>query len=179
MAELSRPALVVIDLQERLAEVMDCREQLIRNCSILIKAFRILDLPIICCRQYPQGLGDYVPAVRELLSDIDPVDKSDFSCCRESEFHQKINEAGVSRLILCGIEAHVCVYQTAVQLTAKGFHIEIASDAVSSRTPQNRKIGLERIKAEGGIMTSTEMFIFEQLKTAEHPKFKEISRLVK
>ncbi len=171
--------LVIIDVQGKLAQIMYNSEVLFKNIQILIKAAKILSIPIIWCQQIPKALGVTVPQIANLLTDNEPVNKSCFSCCGAHEFKEKISSLGRSQVMLCGIEAHVCVYLTSIDLIADGKEVHIIADAVSSRTSENRQIALERMLAEGAKISSTEMAIFEILKSAEHPQFKQIIQLVK
>jgi nicotinamidase-related amidase len=124
-------------------------------------------------------LGPTVPEIAQLLADIEPVNKSAFSCCGDEEFNARLKELARNQILLCGIETHVCIYQTAVDLLGKGFNVDVIADAVSSRAPENKQIALNRLAAEGANITCTEMALFELLKTAEHPKFRQIARLIK
>ncbi len=171
--------LVIIDVQGKLAQIMYNSEVLFKNIQILIKAAKILSIPIIWCQQIPKALGVTVPQIANLLTDNEPVNKSCFSCCGSKEFKENISSLGRSQVLLCGIEAHVCVYLTSIDLIADSKEVHIIADAVSSRTSENRQIALERMLAEGAKISSTEMAIFEILKSAEHPQFKQIIQLVK
>jgi nicotinamidase-related amidase len=179
MLDIEKCTLVVVDVQGRLAQLMYGREALLKNIQILIKAAKILDIPIVWCQQVPDSLGPTVPEIAELLGDIEPVNKASFSCCGDERFINKLNSLDRQQVLLCGIETHVCIYQTAVDLRSRGYEVSVAADAVSSRTLENKQIGLERIEAEGTRVSSTEMVLFELLKTAEHPQFKQIAKLVK
>jgi nicotinamidase-related amidase len=155
------------------------KELLFKNVEILIKAANILNFPIIWCQQCPESLGPTVPEISQLLNNIEPINKASFSCCRDEQFNSKLNKLNVNQVLLCGIETHVCIYQTAVDLVRKGFVVHVIADAVSSRTLENKKLALERIAAEGAKICSVEMALFELLKTARHPHFKDIARLIK
>ncbi len=179
MLDSEKCCLVVVDVQGKLAQLMHNKENLFRNIQILIKASRILTIPIIWCQQCPESLGETVAEIAELLKETEPVNKTTFSCCGQKQFDEKLQSLNRSQVILCGIETHVCVYQTAVDLLKKGFRIDIIKDAVSSRTPENKNIALNRLAATDANISSTEMALFELLKTAEHPKFREIAKLMK
>jgi len=179
MLEIQNACLVVIDVQGKLAQLMVDKESLFKNIRILIQAAKILDIPILWCQQVPEALGPTVPEVAELLADEEPIDKACFSCCGDERFTAELNALGKEQVLLCGIEAHICVYQTAMDLMEGGLDITIIADAVSSRTEQNRETALDRLSAEGANISSTEMALFELLKTAKHPQFREIARLVK
>ena len=172
-------ALIVVDVQGRLATLMHQREELYRNLQILIQGARALELPILWLEQYPKGLGPTIPEVAELLTGQQPVAKTCFSGCGEPEFCEQLRATGRRQLLLAGIETHICVYQTARDLLAQGYHIEVVADAVSSRTPENRQIGLDKMRQHGAEVTSVEMVLFEMLREAGTPAFKQIAPLVK
>jgi nicotinamidase-related amidase len=171
--------LVIVDVQGKLAQLMHNNEVLFRNICILIESARILDIPILWCQQSPDSLGPTVRQIAELLRDNTPIDKSSFSCCGEEQFSEELRQLNRRQVILTGIETHVCVYQTAVDLLRTGYEVHAVADAVSSRTLENRQIGLSRMQQEGAKIGSTEMALFEILRDAAHPKFKQIARLIK
>ena len=179
MLDIKDSCLVVVDVQEKLFESMHNKQQLLSNIRILIKAAKILEIPILWCQQYPKGLGPTVPEIAQLLTDNQPINKMSFSCCGSDAFNAGLKQLSRSRVLLCGIEAHVCVYQTATNLTEKNYHVHIIADAVSSRTEENKQTALRRMDGEGVKITCTEMAVFELLRTAEHPQFKEIVKLIK
>jgi nicotinamidase-related amidase len=170
---------VVVDVQGKLAQLMHAREVLFKNIRILIQAAKILDIPILWCQQCPAALGPTAAQIAELLTDHKPIDKSAFSCCGDETFNTRLNELKRGQILLCGIETHVCIYQTAVDLLRKGFGVDVAADAVSSRTLDNRQIALKRLARLGVNISSVEMALFELLGTAEHPKFRQIAKLIK
>lgn len=172
-------ALVLIDVQGRLAQLMHDRETLFDQLQRLVKGVRILGLPVLWLEQYPQGLGPTIPELAALLPDVQPVAKTSFSACGSAEFLQQLAASGRRQLLLAGIEAHVCVYQTAVDLLAAGHEVEVVGDAVSSRTAANRALGLERMRQAGARLSGVEMALFELLRHAQAPAFREIARLVK
>ncbi len=172
-------ALIVVDVQGKLATLMHQKEELYRNLQILIQGARALELPILWLEQYPKGLGPTIPEVAELLTGLQPVAKTRFSGCGEPEFCEELRATGRRQLLLAGIETHICVYQTARDLLAQGYHVEVVADAVSSRTPQNRQIGLGKMRQHGAEVTSVEMVLFELLREAGTPAFKQIAPLVR
>lgn len=178
MLSLENTVLVVIDVQGKLAQLMYERERLFENVAKLIKAAGVLEVPIIRTEQNPDGLGPTIPQIVELLTG-EPIAKFSFSCCGERRFVEELEKQGRNQVLLCGIETHVCVYQTAVDLCRTGYEVHVAADAVSSRTPANRDIGLARMKDAGATVTSVETALFELLKVAEGEKFKAILRIVK
>ncbi len=179
MIDIEKCCLVVVDVQGKLAQLMDGKESLFANIEVLIKAAKALEMPILWCQQNPRALGPTVPQLAELLDGVEPVDKMSFSCCGDAKFIEKLNALKPTDVILCGIEAHVCVYQTAMDLLDRDLNVHLIADAVSSRTAANRQIAVRRITAEGANLSCTEMILFELLKTAEHPEFKELCRLIK
>ncbi len=176
---LENTALIVIDVQGKLARMMYEKEMLFENLQKLIKGVQILGLPIIVTEQNPRGLGPTIPEVAHLLSDLQPIPKLSFSCCGDERFLQELEALNRKQVLVAGMEAHVCVYQTAVDLLRLGYEVQIVADAVSSRTAENRGIGLERMRSGGAGLTSTEMALFELLKVAEGAKFREIRKIVK
>jgi len=179
MPEIQSCCLVVVDVQGKLAQLMHGRESLFKNIQILIKAAKILGIPIIWCQQCPKALGPTVPEISQLLVDNEPIDKASFSCCGQDQFNSKLETLERQQILLCGIETHVCIYQTAADLRRKGYQVYVVADAVSSRAPENKQIAINKMAVEGISISSTEMVLFELLRTAEHPKFKQIAALVK
>lgn len=179
MPDIEDSALVVVDVQGKLAQLMHEKDILFKNVQILIKAAGILDIPILWCQQCPESLGPTIPEIAELLTGSRPINKASFSCCGAPDFNDALDKLSRRHVILCGIETHVCVYQTAADLLAEGYSVEVIADAVSSRTLANKQIALRRLAANGANISSTEMTLFDLLKTAEHPKFKQIAKLIK
>jgi nicotinamidase-related amidase len=179
MLEQKDCCLVVVDVQGKLAQSMFDKERLFDNIQILIKAAKILDIPVIWCQQCPQALGPTVPQIAELLTESEPIDKSSFSCCGDDKFNNKLRALSRHQVLLCGIEAHVCIYQTTVDLLRRGYNVDIIADAISSRMLENKQLAIQRMAGEGAHISSTEMALFELLKTAEHPKFRQIAKLIK
>ena len=171
--------LAVVDVQEKLVAAMPEKEELIAKLRTMVQGAKILELPILWVEQYPKGLGRTVGEVRELLEELEPQEKNCFSACGLEDFVKALESAQRRQILLVGLEAHVCVYQTAINLLERGYHVEVVRDAVSSRTPENREIGLRRAERAGAQITSVEMALFELLARAGSPEFKEISKLVK
>lgn len=179
MLQLNQSCLVVVDVQGKLAQLMYNKQSLLDNIKILIRAAEILNIPIIWCQQYPQGLGATVNEIAELLKDNEPIDKTSFDCTGDEKFRTKLGSLDKKNIILCGIETHVCIYQTTKSLLEEGYHVELIADAVSSRTLQNKQIAMDKMRIAGANISSTEMVLFELLKDAANPKFKEIAKLIK
>lgn len=179
MLTTENTCLVVVDIQEKLLPVMQKPEHVLKNASILVQMAKTLDLPILWCQQAPRALGPTVDEIATLLADTVPIDKTSFSCCGDQAFMQKIDHLKPETTILCGIESHVCVFQTAMDLIQHGLKVHVAADATSSRTQENKTIGLDRMAEEGAVITSTEMLMFELLRDANHEKFSELAKLIK
>lgn len=172
-------ALIVVDVQGKLAHLMYEKERLFENLRKLIRGVRVLQIPIIVTEQLPEKLGSTIPEIAELVPDVEPIRKSTFSCCGSDSFMHALRSLKRRQILLAGIEAHVCVYQTALDLLNIGHVVHLVADAVSSRTAMNRRIGIQRITREGAKLTSTEMALFELLRVAEGDKFKQILQIVK
>jgi nicotinamidase-related amidase len=179
MLKPDNTVLSVIDVQGELAHAMHNKEMLFENLQKLIKGSKILGIPILWTEQNPEGLGPTIPEVANLLSGIKPVSKLSFSCCGNERFMEALRALNRNQVLLAGIEAHVCIYQTAVDLVNLGYEVQVVIDAVSSRTKENKLIGLEKIREVGVSLTSTETVLFELLKVAEGPKFEGILNIVK
>jgi nicotinamidase-related amidase len=179
MPDIQKCCLVVIDVQGKLAQLMHDRQALFKNIQILIKAAKILNIPILWCQQCPDALGATVPEIAQLLAEDEPINKATFSCCGSEQFNAKLNELSRNQVLLCGLETHVCIYQTAIDLLRKDFNVNVIADAVSSRTSENKQIAINKMTTEGINISCTEMALFELLKTTEHPQFKHIAKLVK
>ena len=179
MISRDNSVLVIIDIQGNLAQAMFDKENLFSNTSKLIKGFKVLNLPVIVTEQIPQKLGPTLPQIAAELDGIKPVAKESFSCWGENNFREQMEALKRKDVVLLGIETHVCVYQTAIDLISKGYNVHLVADAVSSRTPENRQIGIDAIKRAGAHITSTEMVLFELLRTAADPKAKELFKIVK
>ena len=179
MIDAKKCCLVVVDVQGKLAQLMVDKESLFANIGVLIKAANALEMPILWCQQNPAALGPTVECLRELLDGVEPVDKFSFSCCGDDSFIDKLVGLNVRDVIVCGIESHICVYQTVMDLLDGDYDVHLIADAVSSRTAANKAIAIKRLTAEGANLSCTEMVLFELLGTAKHPKFRELARLIK
>ena len=179
MLESKTTILVIIDVQGKLAQIMHDREDLVKNLQILISGAKLLEIPIIWMEQLPDKLGPTIPEIQELLPDIEPIVKDIFSCARNEEFNGRLQELHGHDIILAGIESHVCVYQTAMDLLGQDFTVHVAADAVSSRTDSNKQLGLERMLLEGVVQTSVEMVLFELQGVATGDRFRKLAKLVR
>jgi nicotinamidase-related amidase len=172
-------ALILVDVQAKLAPAMHAKEILLENLKRLIRGVRILGVPILWTEQNPDGLGPTLPEIADLLPDQKPVSKFSFSCCGSEQFRSELDALERKNMLIAGIEAHVCVYQTAADLIRLHYKAQVVADAVASRSPENKLIGLEKSKSVGACLTSTETALFELLKDAKSEKFKEIIKIVK
>jgi nicotinamidase-related amidase len=172
-------ALLLIDFQERLFPVMHDKERLLNNVLKLVKGAQVLEIPIIVTEQYPKGLGPTIPEIKGLIPDLKAVEKVCFSCCDEIAFMERLGGLKRSQVLVAGIEAHICVYQTAVALARASYQVEVVADGVSSREADNRAVALTKLGQMGILPTSVEMALFELLKIAKGDKFKQISAIVK
>ncbi|PIE70166.1 MAG: hydrolase [Deltaproteobacteria bacterium] len=177
--DISQTAIVLIDVQGNLAQAMHDKDTLFKNLEVLMKAATLLDIPVIWMEQVPHALGPTVPEVAAQLYGNTPIAKTSFSCYQNADFRAALEAANRETLILTGIETHICVYQSAVDLITRGYAVQVAMDAVSSRIPENKALGLARIRQAGACITGTEMLLFELLKDATHPQFKQIVSLIK
>ncbi|MFC1953834.1 hydrolase [Chloroflexota bacterium] len=179
MLDIANAMLIVIDIQEKLTRVMYQKENLISNLQKLIKGIQVLEVPIIATEQYPQGLGLTIKEIALLLSNTSPLPKINFSCYGDEEFLRQFESLDRKHVIVSGIESHVCVYQTVSDLIRAGYEAHIVTDAISSRTPENRQIGFDMMSKIGAHLTSTETVLFELLRVAEGEIFREISKIIK
>ena len=179
MLTIDDTILLVIDVQGRLAEVMHNKERLFANVQRMIQGAYVLDLPIVVTEQVPDKLGETRPEIAQYLDGVEPIAKRSFSCCGNETFMETMTDLGRNQILMTGIETHVCVYQTAVDLLSQGYEVQLVADAVSSRTPENRQLGIDRMKAAGVGLTGTEMALFELLRIADGSAFRAISKIVK
>ncbi|MHB8128645.1 MAG: hydrolase [Mobilitalea sp.] len=171
---------LVVDFQERLVPVIDHNVELIHNTEILIKGLKALKVPLLVTQQYTKGIGMTVPELAIVMGeDFSFFDKLTFSCAEDDTIINNIAESGKSNIIVCGIEAHICVLQTVIDLIAKGYHVILVEDCVGSRKESDRQVGIRRAIAEGAVITSYESVLFELTRVAKTEVFKEISRLIK
>ena len=174
-------ALIVVDIQERLLPPIFERERLIRNSQLLIRLASILGIPAVISTQYAKGLGPTVSDIGTLLPDARPLDKVEFGCFNNQGFCSAVRSLPGQRntMLLCGMESHICVMQTALGALNSGYIVHVASDAVSSRTEWNWKIGLDRMRTAGAIISSTEMMIYELMRKSDSAGFKQMLQYLK
>jgi nicotinamidase-related amidase len=179
MLETDHVVLLIIDIQGKLARLMHGKELLFNNVQKLIKGIRAIGIPILWVEQNPQGLGPTIPEIADLLTGVEPISKMSFSSCRNERFLRALKALNRKQVLIAGIETHVCVYQSAADLVALGYEVEVVVDAVSSRTTENKEIGLQKLRDARVALTSVETALFELLKMAEGKLFKEIIKIVK
>jgi nicotinamidase-related amidase len=175
----AQAGLLVIDLQERLAPAMHEPGRLKQNAGRLVRGAAILGLPLVVTEQYRKGLGPTLPEISAALPGVAPIDKLTFSAARAAGTRESLAARGVRDVVLCGIETHVCVAQTCLDLLADGLRLFVVADAVSSRAPDNWRFGLERMRDAGAAIVSTEMVLFELLERAGTEEFKQVQALIK
>ncbi|MGF1852027.1 isochorismatase family protein [Vibrio gigantis] len=174
-----KTGLVVVDVQGKLARLVDESETLISNCRKLIKGAQVLGLPIIYLEQNPDKLGATVSELNDLLSDVEPVTKFTFNACDEPKFVEAVQAKDVETWLVCGIEAHICVYQTAMGLLELGCKVQVVGDCISSRTALNKDLAIRRLVAVGVQITGLEMSLYELVKDCRSPEFKLILSLIR
>jgi nicotinamidase-related amidase len=179
MLKPENTALVIIDIQSKLWNVMSEKEALLDNAGKLVKGMQVLGVPIILTEQNPQGLGPTQPELMKLMPEVRPLPKFCFSCYQDQGFRQALRGLQRKQVLIAGIEAHICVYQTTLELLDAGYEVQVVADVVSSRVLRNRDIALSRVQSEGAKLTITEMAIYELLQTAESPRFKELLKVIK
>jgi len=172
-------AALAIDFQERLIPVIFERDEIVKKTVILLKGLKALNVPFVITRQYPKGLGDTLPEIRELTCDSASFDKLSFSAVGESEPQLAFKELKRKNIIICGVEAHICVLQSLLDLKAAGFHPVLVADCIGSRFPGNKEIAIHRAIQEGATVTTAESILFELTERAGTDTFKLISKLIK
>ncbi len=173
-------ALAIIDIQEKLLPPIFEKERLVRNAQLLVRLANILDLPVLVSTQYQKGLGKTIDEISMMLPEMKPIDKLEFGCLSNSDYCSAIGQIqNRSTLLLCGMETHICVMQTALGALNQGLNVHVAADAVSSRTELNWKLGLNRMQSAGAVISSTEMMIYELLGKSGTVAFKEMLKHLK
>ncbi len=170
---------LIIDVQEKLVKMLE-KDTIVKKATILSKVANILNIPTIVTEQYPKGLGSTIEGVKDSLpSNTSFIEKTSFSALNESQIAEKISSEGKKQIIICGIETHICVLQSAIDLINSGYEVFVVQDACASRNKYEFKLAIDRLKNSGAIITCVEMVLFELLKSAAHPNFKEIQALIK
>ncbi len=174
-----RSCLLVIDFQERIFPFIHENEKLLKNATVLIAGIKALEVPIFVTEQYTKGLGATVQNIALALGDIPRIEKSTFSCCDEPRFNLELATSGRENVIIAGVESHVCVLQTVIDLKRQGYQAIVVEDCISSRKPNDKLIAMNRMGKEGAIITTYESILFELLRSSGGETFKTISKLVK
>ncbi|MGI5997759.1 MAG: hydrolase [Lutispora sp.] len=170
--------LLIIDIQEKLAPAINQGDSVIKNTNVLVAAAKNMDIPIIVTEQYPKGLGPTVPEIEENLEGVEKFDKITFTACTEGVI-ESLNKTGRKKVIITGMETHICVFQTTRDLLNQGYDVFIAADGVSSRTEENKSNGLELMRDMGAVISNTETILYDLLKVSGTPQFKALSKLIK
>ena len=179
LLEPPQTALLIIDIQERILPVINNHKMVVENTLKLIKGFKVLQLPIYFTEQYPKGLGPTHKSISDELGNIQPFDKMSFSCSGAGNLFEEFEKKNLSQIVVCGIEAHVCVQQTVLDLIENKLQVNLAADAVSSRKEIDYKVALDRMRHHGAEITTTESVLFELLKVCGTDQFRAISKIVK
>src|SRR5699024_2079883 len=179
MLQVDDTALVIVDVQGKLAKIMHQSQELLKNISNMIQGAKLLDVPVLWLEQYPKGLGPTNEQIKALLTSNTPVEKMTFSACGTEAIQQQLEKLNKKSLLVAGIESHICVYQTVNDLLKHHHEVEIITDCISSLTLENKQDGIDTMVSIGAKVNSVKMVLSELMQTAKHPKFKEISRLIK
>ena len=171
--------LVVVDVQGKLAQLMSDKETVFANIQRMIRGAQALSVPILWAEQVPGKLGPTIAEIAGLMAGLEPIAKSSFSCAGSPRFVAALEQLDRKQVLITGIEAHVCVYQTAVDLAEAGYSVEVVEDAIASRIPTNRSVGVRKMVARGVGLTSTEMALYELMGDADHPAFREVQAVFK
>ena len=174
-----KTALLIIDIQERIMRVINEYETVVESTIKLIKGFKALGIPIYYTEQYPKGLGPTVDSIRNELEENDAIQKLSFSCFGAGDLFNELKKNGISQVVVCGVESHVCVQQTVLDLIANDFQVNLAADAVSSRKVKDYEISISRMNRHGADVTTAEAILFELLNVCGTETFKQISKIVK
>ena len=178
--DIRRTALAVVDVQESFRPHIKEFAETAARVALVVHAARLLGVPVVVTEQYPKGLGRTAAEILAVLPEgFEPVEKTAFSSCGAQVFVARLEEAGARQVMLCGLEAHVCVNQTAHDLLAAGYQVHVLTDCVSSRAAENRRVGLEKMFRSGALPSSTELALFELMRDARHEQFKAIQKLIK
>lgn len=179
LLRIDTTALLIIDIQERILPVISNHQRVVDNTIKLIKGFKVLSLPIYYTEQYPKGLDPTAKAIFDELGDIKPFDKMSFSCSGAGDLFEEFRKKKLTQIVVCGVESHVCVQQTVLDLIENGFQVNLAADAVSSRKEIDYQTALQRMRHHGVEVTTAESILFELLNVCGTPQFKEVSKIVK
>jgi nicotinamidase-related amidase len=174
-----KTGLLIIDVQEKLMQVMGQRQRVADNITKLVLLSKLFDFPVILTEQYPKWLGPTLPEVAESLPAYQPISKLHFNCCDVDAFNHRLDSEGLRNVIVTGVESHICVFQTCVSILERGYRVHVPQDAVDSRTDENWRVGLDLMKQAGAVITSTETVIYQILKKAGTKEFKQMLKVIK
>lgn len=178
LIDAARAFLMVVDVQERLLPAIAHKADVESNTAILLKAARQMQVPVVNSQQYPKGLGPTVASLAQLVPENATFAKVEFSCARDPVLMDHIDSLGRRQTVLCGVEAHICILQTALDLKERGYEVFVAVDAIGSRADLSRDVARERMAATGVTLVTSEMVVFEMMRTASSPQFKVLSKLI-
>ncbi len=177
---IEKAALVVVDLQEAFRSPINDFAQIVSRTSLIVRGFQILGLPVIVTEQYPKGLGRSAEEIiLSLPPDFEYIEKTAFSSCGATSFMEKLRATGATQIVLCGLETHVCINQTAHDLLNENFQVHLLQDCVGSRFTSDKEIALRKMQASGVISSSVEMALFELMRDAKHEQFRAIQEIIK
>jgi len=171
--------ILIVDIQERLAAIMNEKDRVVKNCQHLLELAKMLSIPIVVTEQYPKGLGRTVLELKDAIPDYRPFEKTAFNCCGEPAFVTQIRKLGKKQIIMTGMETHICVLQTTVGLLQEEINVHVVQDAMCSRTRENWETGIAFMRDAGAVITCTETVLFQLLKVAGTDEFKKISQRIK
>lgn len=178
--ELTRSALVIIDMQEAFRTKIHGFTATAERIAMMVEGAKLLNLPIIVTEQYPKGLGHTAEEIKATLpSGLEIIEKTTFSSCGVPQFEAQLEQAGAKQVLVCGIEANICINQTVHDLLERGFQVHLLTDCIATRHPANKKVALWKMQTSGAILSSLEMALFELLRDARHEQFKAIQQLIK
>ncbi|MDW0111988.1 hydrolase [Sporosarcina saromensis] len=179
MNKREQTVFVLVDVQGKLSEIVHESEKMLTNLRKLIQGLQVLDIPILWLEQYPDGLGPTNEKIARLLEGTTPIPKMTFSAFKTDTFKEQLQLLNRNQVLIAGIETHICVYQTAVDLQLNGYDVQVVEDAVSSRTNENKEVGLRKMAALGVQVTSVEMALYELMERADDPAFKQLLKIIK
>lgn len=171
--------LLIIDVQEKLMEVMGQTQRVLDNIIRLLHLSKAYQLPVILTEHYRKWLGPTLPIIVEALPSYDPIDKMHFNCCDVDAFNDRLESEGLRNVIVTGVESHICIFQTCVSILERGFNVHVPLDAVDSRTDENWRVGLHLMERAGAVITSTEAVVYQLLKKAGTKEFNKILKLIR
>jgi len=169
----------MVDVQEKLFPYVSNKDEVLKNIQILLKFAKIMNIPVVATEHYPKGLGRTIEEVKSHIPDVKPIEKTSFSCMGNEELFSALKKFDSKTLVIFGIESHICIAQTALDAKAHGYDVHVVIDAISSRTDDNKNIGIEKMRQFGLIITSTETVLYEIMESKDIKEFKEVLPLLK